>query len=148
MTMRNLLLSFLALGALAIPANAQPPQHGLKTGYIAFTYTGEILPGQMDNFKQVAAKVIAAVAAQEPGTLMYEWSLRADQKTFDAVELYQSSDAVIAHIKHVGSEFGKDLGQVQKELSLVVYGTPNDQAKQALAGLNPVYETPIEGFVR
>jgi len=145
--MRNLLLSLLALGMLAIPADAQPQQHGLKTGYIAFTYTGEVLAGQMDNFKQVAAKVIAGVA-QEPGTLMYEWSLRPDQKTFDAVELYQNSEAVIAHVKHVGSEFGKDLGQVQKEISLVVYGSPNEEAKQALAGLNPVYETPIDGFIR
>ena len=146
--MRNPLLSLLALGTLAIPADAQPPQHGLKTGYIAFNYTAEVLPGQMDNFKQVAAKVIAAVAEKEPGTMMYEWSLRPDQKTFDAVELYQNSDAVIAHIKHVGSEFGKDLGQVQKEVSLVVYGSPNEAAKQALAGLNPVYETPIDGFIR
>jgi quinol monooxygenase YgiN len=125
-----------------------PRSMDLRRATSVFTYTGEILPGQMDNFKQVAAKVIAAVAAQEPGTLMYEWSLRADQKTFVAVELYQSSDAVIAHLKHVGSEFGKDLGQVQKEISLVVHGTPTDQAKQAMAGLNPVYETPIEGFVR
>jgi quinol monooxygenase YgiN len=101
----------------------------------------------MDNFRQVAARVIAAVA-QEPGTLMYEWSLRPDQKTFDAVELYQNSDAAIAHVKHVLSEFGKDLGQVQKEIGLVVYGSPNEQAKQALAGLNPVYETPIDGFIR
>jgi quinol monooxygenase YgiN len=147
MTMRNLLLSLLALGTLAIAAHAQPPQHGLNAGYIAFTYTGEVLPGQMDNFKQVAAKVIAAVA-QEPGTLMYEWSLRPDQKTFDAVELYQNSDAVIAHVKHVLPEFGKDLGQVQKEVSFVVYGSPNEEAKQALAGLNPVYETPIDGFIR
>ncbi len=145
--MRALLLSLLALGTLAIPARAQAPQHGLKTGYIAFNYTGEVLPGQMDNFKEVAAKVIAGVA-QEPGTMMYEWSLRPDQKTFDAVELYQNSDAVIAHVKHVGSEFGKELGQVQKEISLVVYGSPSEEAKQVLAGLNPVYETHIDGFVR
>jgi quinol monooxygenase YgiN len=151
MKMWNLLFSILVAGAVPFSVRAQAqtpaPQHGLKTGYIAFTYTGEVIPGQMDNFKQVAAKVIAAVA-QEPGTLMYEWSFRPDQKTFDAVELYQNSDAVIAHVKHVSTEFGKELGQVQKELQLVVYGSPNPQAKEVLAGLNPVYETPIEGFIR
>ena len=42
--MRNPLLSLLALGTLAIPADAQSPQHGLKTGYIAFNYTAEVLP--------------------------------------------------------------------------------------------------------
>jgi len=147
--MRNLLLSLLAIGAVSLPANAQAPapQHGLKTGNIVFVYTGEVLPGQMDNFKQVATKVIAAVA-QEPGTLMYEWSLRPDGKTFEAVELYQNSDAAVAHVKHVVSEFGKDLGQVQKELGLAVYGSPDAQAKQVLAPLNPVYTTPIDGFVR
>ena len=147
--MWKLLLSLLAITAVSFPAAAQTPapQHGLKTGNIVFLYTGEILPGQMDNFKRVATKVIAGVA-QEPGTLMYEWSLRPDQKTFDAVELYQNSDAAVAHVKHVVAEFGKDLGEVQKELQLVVYGSPDGQAKQVLAPLNPVYTTPVDGFVR
>src|ERR1700739_5036205 len=93
-TMWNLLVSLLVIGAVSFPAGAQTPapQHGLKTGYIAWTYTGEVLPGQMDNFKQVVSKVNAAVA-QEPGTLMYEWNFRQDQKTFDVIELYQSSEA-------------------------------------------------------
>src|SRR5215831_6313615 len=112
MTMRKLLVSLLVIAAVSFSARAQAPQHGLKTGYIAFVYTGEILPGQADNFKQVAAKVIAAVAQDEPGTLMYEWTLRPDGKTWDAVELYRDSDAAIAHIKHVLSAFGKELGQV------------------------------------
>jgi len=47
--MRNPLLSLLALGTLAIPADAQSPQHGLKTGYIAFNYTAEVLPGHVQH---------------------------------------------------------------------------------------------------
>jgi quinol monooxygenase YgiN len=111
-------------------------------------YTGEVLPGQMDNFKQVVSKLIASVAKEEPGTLMYEWSFRQDQKTFDVVELYQSSDAALAHVKHVVAEFGKDLGQVQKGLQLTVHGSPDAQLKQAVVGFNPVYETHMEGFIR
>jgi quinol monooxygenase YgiN len=147
--MWHLLVSLLVIGAVAFPAGAQTPapQHGLKTGYIALIYSGEVLPGQLDNFKQLAPKVIAAVA-QEPGTLMYEWSLRPDQKTFDAVELYQNSDAVVAHVKHAGSEFGKELGQVQKQVQFVIYGALDAQAKQVLADFNPVYTTPIAGFIR
>ena len=69
--MWKLLTPVLTIAALCSPVAAQTPvpQHGLKSGYIAWTYTGEVLPGQMDNFKQVVSKVIAAVA-QEPGTLM------------------------------------------------------------------------------
>jgi quinol monooxygenase YgiN len=145
--MRQILMSLAAFGALSMPVYAQAPQHGLKTGYIAFAYTGEVLPGQTDNFKQLAAKVVAAVA-EEPGTLMYEWSMRADGKTFDVLELYQSSDAVIAHIKHVLPAFGEELGRVQKETSFLAFGSPNEAAKQALAPLKPVYETPLTGFIR
>jgi quinol monooxygenase YgiN len=145
--MRKLLVSLLLIGAVSVSARAQAPQHGLKTGYIIFAYTGEVLPGQMDNFKQLAPKVIAAVA-EEPGTLMYEWTLRPDGKTFDAIELYQNSDAAAAHVKHVLSLFGKDLGQVQKEVQFVVHGAPDAQAKEVLAPLKPVYQAPIEGFTR
>ncbi len=55
---------------------------------------------------------------------------------------------MVAHVKHVLSEFGKELGQVQKEVQFMVYGSPDAQAKQVLAELNPVYATPIEGFTR
>jgi quinol monooxygenase YgiN len=146
-TMRKMVLSFLAFGALAVPAYAQAPQHGEKTGYIATTYTAEVLPGQMDKFKQLVPAIIAATA-KEPGTLIYEWNMRADGKTFDVVELYQSSDAMIAHVNHVVPEFGKTLGEVQKTTSFVIYGSPSEAAKKAIAGFNPTYNTPIDGFTR
>jgi quinol monooxygenase YgiN len=147
--MWKLVTPILIVAALSSPVAAQAPapQHGLKSGYIAWTYTGEVLPGQMDNFKQVARKLTAAVA-QEPGTLMYEWNFRSDQKTFDVIELYESSEAALAHVKHVVAEFGKDLGQVQKGLQLTIYGSPDAQVKQAVEGFNPVYQTHFEGFIR
>src|SRR5262249_23681190 len=146
-TMRKLLVSLLLIGAVSFSARAQAPQHGLKTGYVAFTYTGEVLPGQMDNFRQLVGKVVAAVA-QEPGTLMYEWTFRPDGKPFDVVELYQNSDAAAAHVKHVLSLFGKDLGQVQKGVQFVVYGSPDAPAREVLGQLKPVYQAPIDGFTR
>jgi quinol monooxygenase YgiN len=145
--MHKIALSFTALGALTMPAYAQAPQHGEKTGYIATTYTAEVLPGQMDKFKQLAAGIIAATA-KEPGTLIYEWNMRADGKTFDVVELYQSSDALIAHVNHVVPEFGKALGETQKTTGFVIFGAPNEAAKKAIAGFNPTYTTPIDGFIR
>ena len=140
-------VSLLVIGAVSLSARAQAPLHGLKTGYVAATYTGEVLPGQMDNFKQLATKIVAAVA-EEPGTLAYEWTLRPDGKTFDVVEIYRSSDAMVAHVNHVRSTFGKDLGQVQKAVQLVVYGSPGEPLKQVLAQLKPVYQAPIDGFTR
>ena len=110
--------------------------------------TGEVLPGQMDNFRQLVTRLVAAVAAQEPGTLVYQISLQSDGKTYDSLEIYQNSAAVVAHANHVRAEFGRELGQVRKAVKLVVSGSLDAQAKEALAGLNPVYGSPIDGFVR
>ena len=148
--MRKLLFSLIALAPAAFPADAQTPapQHGLTAGYIADVYTGEVLPGQMDNFKQLITRLVAAVKAEEPGTLIYEVSLQPDQKTYDVLEVYQNSEAVVAHAKHVSAEFLKELGQVRKTVKFVVFGSPDAQAKEAWARLNPVYESPVEGFIR
>ena len=93
------------------PVDAQPPQHGFKTGYVATLFTGEVLPGQLDNFKRLVTRLVAAVA-EEPGTLVYEISLRPDQKTYDSLEVYRNSEAVVAHAKHVRAEFGKELARI------------------------------------
>jgi len=74
--------------------------------------------------------------------------MRADGKTFDVVEMYQDSNAVVAHVKDVVAKFGGELGKTQKTLRLAVYGNPDAAAKKAIEGLHPVYETPLAGFIR
>jgi quinol monooxygenase YgiN len=147
--MRKLLFLLIAFTFTALPANAQTPapQHGLKTGYIAAIYTGEVLSGQTDNFKLLVTRIVAAVA-KEPGMLVYEWSFQPDQKTYNVLEVYRDSDAVVAHAKHFVPTFGKELAQVRKTISYRVFGTPDARAKQVLARLNPIYGTPIDGFIR
>ena len=138
----------LCFAALPVAAQTPTPQHGLKTGYIAVMVTGEVLPGQSDNFKQLVPKVVAAVS-EEPGTLVYEWSFQPDQKTYNVLEVYQNSESFAAHAKHLSStDLPKELGQVRKTLKAVVFGTPDAQMKEALARLEPVYTSPIDGFFR
>ena len=146
--MRNWLISLGALVLVAFPVHAQTPapQHGLKAGYIAMVVTGEVLPGQMDNFRQLATRMVAAVA-EEPGTLAYEWSFHPDQKTYNVMEVYQNSNAIAAHFKHTAA-FLKELGQVRKITNAIVFGSPDAQVKEALARLDPVYTSPIDGFMR
>ena len=148
--MRNWLISLSALVLVAFSARAQTPapQHGLKAGSIALLVTGEVLPGQMDNFRQLVPRLVAAVA-EEPGTLVYEWSFRPDQKTYNVMEVYQTSDALAAHIKHLTStDFLKELGQVRKTTNAIVFGSPDAQVKEFLARLDPVYTSHIDGFIR
>jgi quinol monooxygenase YgiN len=145
--MQKRMLLLFALAALPAAAQAQSPKRGIQNGNIIFTYTGEVLPGQEEAFKQMVPKLVSAVE-QEPGTMTYEWSMRGDGKTFDVVEIYQDSNAVAAHVKDVVAKFGGDLGKTQKGLKLVVYGNPDAEAKKAIEGLHPDYETPIVGFSR
>jgi quinol monooxygenase YgiN len=148
--MRKLLFSLSALVLVAFPAHAQTPAppHGLKAGYIALVVTGEVLPGQMDNFRQLVPKLVAAVA-EEPGTLVYEWSFHPDQKTYNVMEVYQNSDALLAHLKHLTStDFLKELGQVRKTTGAIVFGQPDAQVKETLTRLDPVYTSHIDGFMR
>ena len=150
--MRKLFISLSAMILVAFPVHAQTaapaPQHGLKAGSIALVVTGEVLPGQMDNFRQLVPRLVAAVA-EEPGTLVYEWSFHADQKTYNVMEVYQSSDALTAHLKHLTStDFLKELGQVRKTTNAIVFGSPDAQVKEALTRLDPVYTSHIDGFMR
>jgi quinol monooxygenase YgiN len=149
LVMRNRILTLFAVGAIGLPvaAQAQMAQHGIHTGNIVTIYTGEVLPGQEEAFKQMVPKIVAAVE-QEPGTMAYEWSMRADGKTFDIVEIYQDSNAFVAHVKDVIGKFGGDFGKTQKTLKLVVYGNPDAEARKAMEGLHPEFETPFSGFIR
>ena len=105
--MGKLLFSLIALVLAAFPADAQTPspQHGFKVGYVASLSSGEVLPEQMDDFKQRTKRVLAAVA-EEPGTLIFEFSVQPDGKTVDLLEMYQNAEAFVAHIKHMRAVFG------------------------------------------
>ena len=147
---RKSLIALSALVLVAFPVHAQTPAplHGLKAGSIALVVTGEVLPGQMDNFRQLVPRLVATVA-EEPGTLVYEWSFHPDQKTYNVMEVYQNSDALVAHIKHLTStDFLKELGQVRKTTNAIVFGSPDAPVKEALTRLDPVYTSHIDGFMR
>jgi len=78
-----------------------------------------------------------------------EWSFHPDQKTYNVMEVYQNSDALVAHLKHVTStDFLKELGQVRKTTNAIVFGSPDAQVKEALTRLDPVYTSHIDGFIR
>jgi len=48
----------------------------------------------------------------------------------------------------VAADFLKDLGQVRKNTNAIVFGSPDAQAKELLARLDPVYTSHIDGFMR
>jgi quinol monooxygenase YgiN len=147
--MQRQIFCLLIIGAAVLPALAQSEtlHRGIQAGNIVATYTGEVLPGEEGAFKQMVSKIIASVE-KEPGTIAYEWSMRADGKTFDVVEIYKDSSAVTTHVQNLVANFGGDLGKIQKGTRFVIYGNPDAEAKKALDGFHAEYEAPIGGFIR
>ena len=146
--MRKLLFSLSALVLAVFPAHAQTPdpQRGFKAGYVATLSSGEVVPDQMDNFKKFTKRVLAAVA-EEPGTLVFEFSVQPDGKTVDLLEIYQNAEAFVAHVKHMRAELGQEANP-RKPGKIVVFGSPNAEMKEILARRDPVYESYIDGFMR
>jgi quinol monooxygenase YgiN len=146
--MRRLLFALSTLVLAIFPADAQTPgPHGFKAGYVAAVGSGEVASDQVENFKELVKKIIAAVA-EEPGTLVFEYSVQPDGKTFDLLEIYPNSDAFMAHVKHMRALFGQEVGKIRKPGKITVFGSPSAEMKEVLAGRNPVYETYIDGLMR
>jgi len=145
--MRNLILALVALGAMTTAATAQTkPAAGSSEVYWDLTVT--VPPGNMDKFKEVVAGLVAA-SKQEPGTLEYEYTVSADNGTVDIIERYVDSAAVVHHVvDNFGAHFSKQFLALVKPTRFVVYGTPSAEAQKVLAGFNPIYLTPFDGFTR
>jgi quinol monooxygenase YgiN len=106
-----------------------------------------VQPGHLAEFKKVVGQLVAA-AKEEPGTLAYEFSLDADQTAVHIFERYRDSNAVVSHVTQTFKPFGERFLALAKLSSFVVFGKPSEEAQAALAGLNPTYVTPFDGFTR
>jgi quinol monooxygenase YgiN len=149
--MRKSLLALAAFGTLgmgtALPARAQNVTHSAQSQQVYWTYTGAIKPGRLDDFRQLVSEAVAN-SANEPGTLEYQYNLSPDQRSFDIVERYVDSSAVVTHVNGFKQKYGKRFGADATTTRFAVYGTPSAEAKQVLAGFKPIYFTSIDGFVR
>jgi quinol monooxygenase YgiN len=105
-------------------------------------------PQWLDELKALLEAMVSSIQSSEPGTLNYEWSVDAAHTTVHVYERYQDSSAVLSHLASFRAKFGDRFRQVVKPARLVVYGSPDPQVKSALASLNPVYMSPLDGFQR
>ena len=113
---------------------------------IAWILEVSIHPGKLDDFKSVAADLIAA-SQPELGTLDYEWNLSEDSATCHIFERYQNSEALLKHVQSFGTHARRFMESCHPT-RFVIYGAPSDAAKAALAELHPVYFLPMGGFSR
>lgn len=145
--MRKVLLAMCVLSAMtgAVAAQTKP---AVGSSEVYWVVTFAVPPGNMDKFKQVVAQIVEATK-KEPGALEYEYTASADNGTVDIVERYADSDAVVHHlVDNFGPNFSKAFLELVKPTRFVIYGTPSAKAKEVLAGFNPIYMTPFDGFTR
>jgi quinol monooxygenase YgiN len=145
--MRMLMVTLAALGAMTLGAQAQNVVRSADSPQIYWVLTVSVKPGKLDDFKQLVAEAVAG-AEKQPKTLSYQYNLSPDQKTVDIVERYADSAGVIAHVEDFGAKYAKRFMEDVTPTHFAVFGPVSAAAKKAIAGFNPVYMSPIDGFVR
>jgi quinol monooxygenase YgiN len=81
-------------------------------------------------FKQVAAQALD-ITRGEAGTPVYAWFFYDDETMCVVREIYEDSDAVLAHIGNLGEVFGKLL-EVGGGCKFKVFGNPSAQLREAV----------------
>ena len=115
---------------------------------ITWIFAAAIKEGELENFKALAAEMIAATEADEPGALNYEWFINDDASTCHILERYADSDAALVHLGNFGKKFAGNLMSMVKPKGMTVYGSPSDELSAALANLGATIMPTIGGFAR
>ncbi len=104
-------------GKLVAPAPGRKESDG--GGKIFAIAHFAIAPGRLDEFRALAAQCRAAVLANEPGTLAYEWFLDPAGQRCVTLDIYRDMDALRTHIANVGPIMAKILAIVTSEVELL-----------------------------
>lgn len=107
-----------------------------------------VQPGREKEFRSLMEEMVRATRANEAGTLNYEWSTSADGRVCHIFERYIDSAAVLKHLATFGEKFAGRFLEILQPVRFIVYGSPSQEVKDALAGFNPVYTQPVGGFSR
>ncbi len=107
-----------------------------------------IQEGKGAGLPALIGEMVGATQENEPGTLDYQWSTSADGTVCHIFERYADSDAVMAHLGNFGEHFAPRFMDILAPTRFVVYGSPTQEVKDALAGFSPTYMDSAGGFSR
>ena len=101
--------------------------------------------GQLETFEKRAQETTAGVRANEPETLCYEWYVSDDGTDCYLVETYADSEAFLLHLSHLRERRDKtpDGPHVGSIMEVLVLGSPNAQAREALSEMGPIKFLPL-----
>lgn len=113
---------------------------------IIWTVEGTIKDGQREALEALMREMVEAVD-KEPGTLNYQWTLGEDGKSLHIYERYRDADATTAHLGSWATFADRFMAAVDIT-RFVVFTELTPELKEAVAGLSPIYMTPIGGFAK
>jgi quinol monooxygenase YgiN len=106
-----------------------------------------VTPGRFEDLKTLVAELHEANRNKD-GFLTYAVAISDDRQVCHFYERFQDSAAIINHTQSFGPKFSERFFEILKPTRFVIYGTPSAEVKDAVAGFNPVYMTPLAGFRR
>jgi quinol monooxygenase YgiN len=104
--------------------------------------------GQTSALKELVREMSEASFANEPETLIYQWTISEDGTTAQVHERYASSEAALRHLDSFNRNYADRLMDLVEPTGMTVYGDPSEALKDQLAGAGPEYMQVIGGFAR
>lgn len=114
--------------------------------HVIWTVEGTVQEGQRDSLTALMREMVDAVQKEE-GTLNYEWTLGADGRSLHVYERYRNVDAATAHLG-TWAMFVDRFTSAVDVTRFVVFSNLTPELREAVAGLSPIYMTPIGGFAK
>ena len=118
------------------------------TSNVFWTFGVAIKDGKLDALKGLIEDMSDASRANEPGTLIYEWTISDDKKAAEVHERYANSDAALRHLASFNENFADRLMALVEPTGMTVYGNPSAALRKQLEGADPVYMEVMGGFAR
>jgi quinol monooxygenase YgiN len=107
-----------------------------------------IKPGALPGFADLMTEMVGATQANEPGMLIYDWTLGDEGRCCHILEWYVDCAAVMTHLRTFDEQYAGRFMKLVEPKRIVLYGKPDPAVKEALADLGPVYMEPFGGFAR
>ncbi|HZD35507.1 MAG TPA: antibiotic biosynthesis monooxygenase [Nitrososphaeraceae archaeon] len=105
--------------------------------------------GKKAEFKKLVHEMSRTVEAHEPDTLSYLFYLNRDETKCIVEETYANSEAAFVHNNSIASKaIIPKIHSVSRLSKFEVYGNPNKELQEVLAGFNPQTYNLITGFSR
>jgi quinol monooxygenase YgiN len=115
------------------------------TDEVAWLLELTVNPGELETVRALMEEMVASTRA-EAGALSYAWYVSDDGTTVAIYERYADSAAVLTHLATFGENFAQRFLGAMSPTRFTVFGTPSDEAKQALSGFAPAYLGFFGGF--